>query len=115
MISVKVQSTYKPKSPKLKKVISDYMEIGSTIALSQAKALAPVDTGALKGDLKKETKKNRFRVYTDLVYAKIQEWGGKAGRGRKTTIRGKHYLRDALRVLKKQTPRLLDMLFRRHF
>ena len=49
----------------------------TTIALqSQVKALAPVDFGALRNSINRVVKGLKGTVFTNLVYAMIQEFGG---------------------------------------
>lgn len=67
---------------------------------NKAKRLAPFLTGNLRRSITHEVKPLSAKIGTDVVYARIQEFGGRAGRNRKVRIppyKGRGYLRPALK------------------
>lgn len=100
---------------KVKSLIKDGMEQSALLVQNQAKINAPFITGNLRRSITSEIKPLSAKIGTDVIYAKIQEFGGtirpKAGKyltfkvnGRwvRTTMsripayKGKGYLRPAL-------------------
>ena len=78
------------------------IRMGFDIA-NQARRNAPYLTGALSNSIRVEENADLVEVIAggkmggkDIRYAAIQEFGGKAGRNRSVTIRGKHYMQRAL-------------------
>ena len=68
---------------------------------NKARINAPVLTGALRNSVTTIAKQTGSGAeaeigFRGLVYARIQEFGGRAGRNRMTVIRGKHYLERAI-------------------
>lgn len=81
---------------------------------SRASILAPVDTGALNsnGRVEKNPNGGQSVIYgdQDVPYARIHELGGKTGRGYKTNITAKHYLKQAGDSVAKENPKkYIDM------
>lgn len=67
----------------------------------QARINAPVKTGALRNSastISQNVQNGAEAVigFRGLPYARIQEFGGQAGRNHSVTIRGKHYLGRAI-------------------
>jgi HK97 gp10 family phage protein len=87
-------------SIKLKNQAETHLYQAALAIQAKAVELAPVDTGHLKNSIairkKNEGKKVRFEVGSLVVYARIQEFGGYAGKGHKVFIRPQPYLRPAL-------------------
>lgn len=68
---------------------------------NRAKINAPVLTGALRNSASTVTKMEGGKAVAEIgfrgiVYARIQEFGGRAGRHHSVTIKGKHYLENAI-------------------
>lgn len=68
---------------------------------NKAKINAPVLTGALRNSAKTDARKTSEGAeaeigFRGLAYARIQEFGGMAGRGHSVKIKGKHYLQNAI-------------------
>ncbi len=61
---------------------------------------APVKTGNLRNSAIVESRNEGGKAVAEIVfrreYARIQEFGGMAGRGLRTKITGKHYLENAI-------------------
>lgn len=77
------------------------LRMGYDIA-SLARHNAPYKTGALSNSIRVEENADTVEVIAggkyrnkNIPYAAIQEFGGNAGRGRKTHITGKHYMERA--------------------
>ena len=51
-----------------------------------------IDTGRLKNSITSRAYSNKAVVGTNVIYAAIHQFGGKAGRGRKTTIPARPFL-----------------------
>lgn len=77
----------------------------SSLLQVQSKAVqpgyAPIQTGNLRRSITWLLRKSQGRfegaVGSNLVYAAIQEFGGRAGRNGSVVIKGKHYLERAVR------------------
>lgn len=68
---------------------------------NKARINAPVKTGALRNSVTTIARNTASGAeaeigFRGLVYARIQEFGGRAGRRHSVTIRGKHYLEKAI-------------------
>lgn len=68
---------------------------------NKARINAPVKTGALRNSVTTIARNTASGAeaeigFRGLVYARIQEFGGRAGRGHMTVIKGKHYLERAV-------------------
>lgn len=68
---------------------------------NRAKINAPVLTGALRNSASTNAQNTASGAeaeigFRGLAYARIQEFGGMAGRGLRTKITGKHYLENAI-------------------
>ena len=68
---------------------------------NRARINAPVLTGALRNSVSTIAKQTGNGAeaeigFRGLVYARIQEFGGRAGRNHSVVIRGKHYLERAI-------------------
>ena len=68
---------------------------------NRAKINAPVLTGALRNSASTIAQNTASGAeaeigFRGLAYARIQEFGGMAGRGLRTKITGKHYLENAI-------------------
>lgn len=64
----------------------------------RAKALAPVETSALRNSGEVSPITNGYKVSfgsSRVPYARIHELGGKTGRGYTVSIKAKHYLKNA--------------------
>lgn len=69
---------------------------------NKARMNAPVLTGALRNSASTIAKNTPTGAeaeigFRGLVYARIQEFGGRAGRNHSVYIRGKHYLENAIK------------------
>ena len=89
------------------KKVDDSMEISLTeIALfihGKAGTWAPYDTGNLRRSLNWKANSREARIGSNLVYARIHDLGGQAGRGRKVRIpkyKGRGYLTPAFEIMK---------------
>lgn len=78
------------------------IRMGFDIA-NQARRNAPYLTGALSNSIRVEENADLVEVIAggktggkDIRYAAIQEFGGKAGRKKSVSIRGKHYMKRAM-------------------
>lgn len=90
----------KTDSSKTKKAIDiAFRRIGDAMEL-KAKTLAPWKMGNLRRSIKTQQSKDSVTTGTDVIYARIQEFGGAAGRGHKTIIKGKPYMTPALQEQK---------------
>ena len=74
---------------------------GATLIEDQARINAPVLTGALRGSASTITRQIDGGAeaeigFRDIVYARIQEFGGMAGRNHSVRITGKLYLSRAI-------------------
>ena len=68
---------------------------------NKARMNAPVLTGALRNSASTISKQTATGAeaeigFRGLVYARIQEFGGRAGRNHSVYIEGKHYLQNAI-------------------
>ena len=68
---------------------------------NRAKQNAPVLTGALRNSASTKARNTSNGAeaeigFRGLAYARIQEFGGRAGRHHSVTIKGKHYLENAI-------------------
>ena len=69
---------------------------------NRARINAPVLTGALRNSVSTIAKNTANGAeaeigFRGLAYARIQEFGGRAGRNHSVYIRGKHYLENAIK------------------
>ena len=78
------------------------MEQSALFIQNDAKALAPYDTGQLRRSITNKTDVLSAQIGSNLVYAPIQEFGGKAGKHRSVYIKGKPYLRPSLKKNKRK-------------
>ena len=73
---------------------------GAYQIFNRARINAPVLTGALRNSMKVDAKSVNGRaeaeISVNVVYARIQEYGGQTGRNHAAHITGKHYLGDAI-------------------
>ena len=51
-----------------------------------------IDSGRLRGSITHEASEDQVVIGTNVIYAAIQQFGGKAGRGHKVTIPARPYL-----------------------
>lgn len=65
--------------------------------------------------VKQDAKRTVLRLGSNVVYARILEFGGKTGRGGGTTIKPRPYLRPTLPVIAKTIPKLFAEAIRRRF
>lgn len=70
---------------------------------NKARINAPVDTGALRNSVKTVSRMAADGAeaeigFRGLAYARIQEFGGRAGRNHSVQITGKHYLENAIKT-----------------
>jgi HK97 gp10 family phage protein len=77
--------------------------VGSVVS-TEAKSLAPVKTGALRGSITFELRGMQVRVGSDLVYAKYQEFGTRY-------IKPKYFLRGAYERKKEFVTALAQKMF----
>lgn len=66
-----------------------------------SKELAPWDTGTLSRSILPETRPMSVVVGTDVVYARIHEFGGLTGRNHSTRIKARPYMQPALKEMEK--------------
>ncbi len=73
---------------------------GAFQIMNRARINAPVKTGALRNSMMVTPRMNgstaEAEISVNVVYARIQEYGGHAGRHGSVYIEGKHYLENAL-------------------
>lgn len=71
-----------------------------------AKQRAPFRTGNLRRSINHNTERSVQRIVgyvgSNLEYARIQEFGGVAGRNHSVRIQGRHYLGESVEVNKKK-------------
>lgn len=89
-------------------------EVVAGVILTRASMLAPKDRGDLRanGRVEKNPDGGRSVIFgaESVPYARIQELGGTTGRGYKTKIVGKHYLKQAGdSVAKENIKKYVDM------
>jgi HK97 gp10 family phage protein len=84
------------------RVIKPALRASALVVQNAGKRNAPYLTGNLRRSITHKVKGNFAKIGTDVVYAAIQEFGGKAGRGKRSVIKGKPYLRPALEKNKEQ-------------
>lgn len=99
---------------------------GATQIGNIAKINAPVKTGALRnsalvypnGPVKVDTKTVTGKAVAEIgfhtVYARIQEFGGYAGRGHRVKIKGKHYLSNAINSGKSLAVKAMDEVIKHY-
>lgn len=78
-----------------------------------------VESFGSRGDgfatVQQDAKRTVLRLGSNVVYARILEYGGKTGRGGRTTIKPRPYLRPTLPVIAKTVPKLFAEAIRRRF
>lgn len=78
-----------------------------------------VESFGSRGDgfatVKQDAKRTVLRLGSNVVYARILEYGGNTGRGGRTTIKPRPYLRTTLPVIAKTVPKLFAEAIRRRF
>lgn len=84
------------------KVALQAVNAGALQIENKARMNAPVLTGALRNSASTIAKNTANGAeaeigFRGLVYARIQEFGGRAGRNHSVYIRGKHYLENAIK------------------
>lgn len=72
-----IKKIFETSPEKLKENMDKALDEGSERVLTQAKLLAPVDTGRLRQSLEKTKIQNGYRVKTELEYAPFVEFGTK--------------------------------------
>lgn len=91
----------------------DAVEAGAYMIANKAKINAPVDTGALRNSAGVNVYlrghgAEAFIGFRGLAYARIQEFGGLAGRNHTVKIQGKHYLGDAIDTEKERVVKAMS-------
>ena len=82
-------------------------------AFASAKPL--LDTGRLRNSIASRLLGNGVEVGTNTVYAAIHQFGGQAGRGRKTTIPARPYIATKERGLPREYGEIIRDALNRHF
>lgn len=90
---------------KLENGVKAGLMLAGQLVAQRAQLIAPIDTGRLKrslttGEPFKQDTAWRIDIGSNVVYARIQEFGGRAGRNLATLITAQPYLRPALKASK---------------
>jgi len=101
-IKIKISGNFDPDklSAQGRKAAQVSLQQSALEVQNRAKRLAPFLTGNLRRSITHEVKPLSAKIGTDVVYARIHEFGGRAGRNRRVRIRpykGRGYLRPALK------------------
>lgn len=93
--------------PKLENGVKAGLLLAGQLVAQRAQLIAPIDTGRLKRSLTTGTPFKheaawRIDIGSNVVYARIQELGGRAGRNLAALITAQPYLRPALKASKSE-------------
>lgn len=93
--------------PKLENGVKAGLLLAGQLVAQRAQLIAPIDTGRLKrslttGEPFKQDTAWRIDIGSNVVYARIHELGGLAGRNLATRITAQPYLRPALKASKRE-------------
>lgn len=93
--------------PKLENGVKAGLLLAGQLVAQRAQLIAPIDTGRLKrslttGEPFKQGTAWHIDIGSNVVYARIQELGGRAGRNLASLIPAQPYLRPALKASKSE-------------